>query len=41
MVYEKENERWKDELVHTVTNDVAKLMVMKLARHFKLPIRYV
>jgi len=33
--------KWKEQSDIEVSNEVAKLMVKKLAKHFKLPIRYV
>jgi len=39
--YYKENAKFKEEQELKVSNYHAEMIVMKLARHFKLPIRYV
>jgi len=39
--YDKENSKFKDEKDFKVSNEVAQMIVKKLAKHFKLPIRYV
>lgn len=41
MKYEKENSRWIEEGETKVSNEIARLMVRKLAKHFKLPIHHI
>ncbi|MBU0894832.1 MAG: SprT-like domain-containing protein [Nanoarchaeota archaeon] len=41
MKYTKENTKWKEEKEMKVSNEQAEMIVKKLAKHFKLPIRHV
>lgn len=40
-MYRKENSKWKEEGEMKIPNEQAEIMTFKLAKHFKLPIRYV